>query len=74
MTTNVRHPVEKTAYMSTGEKKIKIKPGVKVLISSGCDIDDHATEILGKGCNGFIQKPYTLEELSDRLNDMLAKG
>jgi DNA-binding NarL/FixJ family response regulator len=53
---------------------MKIKPGVKVLISSGCDIDDHVTEILGKNCNGFIQKPYTLEELSDRLNDMLAEG
>jgi len=52
----------------------KIKPGVKVLISSGCDIDDHVTEVLEKGCSGFIQKPYTLEELSDRLNDILAEG
>ena len=49
----------------------KIKPGLKVLISSGCDIDDHVDAVLEKGCSGFIQKPYTIEELSDCLNDIL---
>ncbi len=50
----------------------EIKPGIKILISSGCDIDDHVNAVLEKGCSGFIQKPYTIEELSDCLNDILS--
>ena len=49
----------------------RIKPDVKVLISSGCDIDDYVGAVIEKGCNGFIQKPYTMEELAGRLNDIL---
>ena len=54
------------------EQLRKIKPDVKVLISSGCDIDDHVNDVLEKGCIGFIQKPYTIEELYDCLNDILS--
>jgi len=55
------------------ERLRTIKPGLKVLISSGCDIDDHVNEVLEKGCSGFIQKPYTIEELFDCLNDILVE-
>jgi len=49
-----------------------IDPQVKVLLSSGYSIDGKATEIINRGCNGFIQKPFTLKELSKKIRDVLA--
>jgi two-component system cell cycle sensor histidine kinase/response regulator CckA len=43
--------------MGGGEAYDRIKeidPDVKVLLSSGYSIDGEATEILERGCNGFI--------------------
>ena len=51
-----------------------IKPDVRILISSGCDINDQMSEILKNGCDRYIQKPYTLEELSECLNDLRAEN
>jgi two-component system, cell cycle sensor histidine kinase and response regulator CckA len=48
-----------------------INPQVKVLLSSGYSINGQAQEILGRGCKGFIQKPFNLRELSQRLGEML---
>ncbi len=49
----------------------KIKPGVKVLLSSGYSINGQASEILNRGCNGFIQKPFNLQNLSQSLRAVL---
>jgi len=52
--------------MGGGETYDRIKklyPSIKVLLSSGYSIDGQATEILKRGCNGFIQKPFTLREV-----------
>ncbi len=46
-------------------------PTVKVLLSSGYSIDGQATEILERGCNGFIQKPFNLKELSVKIGEVL---
>ena len=55
-------------------KRLKeINPDVKVLLSSGYSIDGHATEILNQGCDGFIQKPFTLQSLSRKIKDILEK-
>ncbi len=51
-----------------------IDPGVKVLLESGYSIDVHAQEIMGRGCNGFIQKPYSLEHLSITVRQVLDDG
>jgi len=48
-----------------------LNPGVKVLLSSGYSIDGQATAILDRGCNGFIQKPFKITELSKKLRDIL---
>ncbi|MFZ1200713.1 MAG: PAS domain S-box protein [Desulfobacterales bacterium] len=53
------------------ERIRQINPAAKVLISSGCDIKDQAPEILGTGCHGFIQKPYSLEELSNKIQHII---
>jgi nitrogen-specific signal transduction histidine kinase/CheY-like chemotaxis protein len=44
---------------------------VRVLLSSGYSIDGQATEILNRGCNGFIQKPFTVTALSRKLREIL---
>jgi PAS domain S-box-containing protein len=49
----------------------KIKPDVKVLLSSGFSINGQASEILNRGCNGFIQKPFNLQNLSKNLRAIL---
>jgi PAS domain S-box-containing protein len=45
----------------------EINPEIKVLLSSGYTIDGQAKQILERGCNGFIQKPFTLKELSKKI-------
>jgi two-component system cell cycle sensor histidine kinase/response regulator CckA len=49
----------------------RIKPGVKVLLSSGYSINGQASEILSRGCDGFIQKPFNLQNLSQSLRAIL---
>jgi two-component system cell cycle sensor histidine kinase/response regulator CckA len=61
--------------MSGGEvfdKIKKMKPDVKVLLSSGYSYHDRAQEILDRGCNGFIQKPYRIEDLSKKIREILS--
>ena len=48
-------------------------PGVKVLLSSGYSIDGQVTEILKRGCDGFIQKPFNVKELSGKIREILDK-
>jgi len=49
----------------------EINPNIKVLLSSGHSINGQATEILERGCNGFIQKPFDIKELSHRIREVL---
>jgi len=60
--------------MSGGDTYDRLKdidPKVKVLLSSGYSINGQATEILDRGCNGFIQKPFKMKELSQKLREIL---
>jgi two-component system cell cycle sensor histidine kinase/response regulator CckA len=62
--------------MGGGEAYDKIreeKPEVKVLLSSGYSIDGQASEILERGCDGFIQKPFKMKELSMKIREVLGK-
>ncbi len=51
----------------------EINPDIKVLLSSGYSIDGQATEILRRGCDDFIQKPFNMKELSQRVMEILDK-
>ncbi|HAJ27149.1 MAG TPA: hypothetical protein DCG53_07890 [Syntrophus sp. (in: bacteria)] len=55
----------------TFDRLREIAPGIKVLLSSGYSINGEAQEILDRGCNGFIQKPFQLSELSIKVRKML---
>jgi CheY-like chemotaxis protein len=46
-------------------------PSLKVLLSSGYAVDGQASDILKRGCNGFIQKPFNLEQLSRKTSEVL---
>ncbi|MGW8325049.1 MAG: PAS domain-containing hybrid sensor histidine kinase/response regulator, partial [Desulfobacterales bacterium] len=37
-----------------------INPKIKALLSSGYSIDGQAQDIINRGCNGFIQKPFNI--------------
>ena len=49
----------------------KIKPDVKILLSSGYSVDGQATKILQRGCNGFIQKPFNINQLAQKIQKIL---
>ncbi len=49
----------------------KIHPKLPVLLCSGYSLDGKASEIMDRGCDGFIQKPFDLDILSQRLRDIL---
>jgi len=57
----------------TYDRLKEINPDVKALLSSGYSLDGQATEILNRGCDGFIQKPFGLEELSEKLRRIIGK-
>ncbi len=48
-----------------------IKPDVKILLASGFSINGAASGLLKAGAAGFLQKPYQIEELSQKLHDIL---
>jgi two-component system cell cycle sensor histidine kinase/response regulator CckA len=52
----------------------QINPDIKVLLSSGYSISGQAAEILERGCDGFIQKPFKLRQLSVKIREILDKN
>ncbi|MBI5589260.1 MAG: PAS domain S-box protein [Deltaproteobacteria bacterium] len=48
-----------------------INPTVRIILSSGYSFNGQAAEIMDRGCNGFIQKPYSLNELSQTIRKAL---
>ena len=49
---------------TTFDRIHELHPQMPVLLSSGYAADRQSLEILRKGCSGFIQKPFTMKELS----------
>jgi len=57
----------------TYDRLKEINPDIKVLLSSGYAINGQATEILNRGCDAFIQKPFNMKQLSHKLREILDK-
>jgi len=49
----------------------KINPDVKVILSSGYSLNGQAIRIMARGCHTFIQKPFTILSLSQKVRDVL---
>ena len=48
-----------------------ISPDIKILLASGFARNGKASELLAAGCNGFIQKPFNLKQLSSAIRAIL---
>ena len=51
-----------------------IDPAIRVLLSSGYGVDQQTSEILNRGCKGFIQKPFNIQVLSEKIGEVLEKA
>jgi CheY-like chemotaxis protein len=49
----------------------EIDPHANVLLASGYSLEGKADKIMARGCNGFIQKPFDISELSVKLRSLL---
>jgi PAS domain S-box-containing protein len=61
--------------MGGGEVFDRLKafdPAVRVVLSSGYSINGKASVIIDRGCVGFIQKPFNLVQLSQKVQAALA--
>jgi PAS domain S-box-containing protein len=50
----------------------KINPAVKVLIASGYSSNETLQELASSGISGFIQKPFAIKELLEKINKILS--
>ncbi len=55
----------------TFDRLKEINPEIRVLLSSGYSINGEAREILDRGCDGFLQKPFQLEKLSQKVREAI---
>jgi PAS domain S-box-containing protein len=55
----------------TYEELKRINPQVKVLLVSGYSLNKQIEELMDKGCNGFIQKPFDIVQLSQKIREVL---
>ena len=51
-----------------------LNPDVKVLLSSGYGLDQKTKGVLERGCSGFIQKPFNMKKLEDKIGEIMAGG
>ena len=49
-------------------------PEIRVLLSSGYSLDGQAADMMARGCDGFIQKPFKLAALSRKIREVLMIG
>jgi DNA-binding NtrC family response regulator len=49
----------------------EIDPNVAVILASGYSVQGEARAIIKRGCRGFLQKPFQLDELSRKVREIL---
>jgi two-component system cell cycle sensor histidine kinase/response regulator CckA len=49
----------------------KMNPSVKILLISGYGMTDEVKKLLSQGGNGYIQKPFDVNELSNKIEAIL---
>jgi CheY-like chemotaxis protein len=48
-----------------------IDPSARILLASGYSLEGQAERILERGCDDFIQKPFTIEQLSQKIGELI---
>ncbi|MFH1148284.1 MAG: PAS domain S-box protein [Pseudomonadota bacterium] len=51
----------------------RLNPGIKTILSTGYSIDGDAAEIMKQGVNAFIQKPFSMKDLANKIREVLDK-
>jgi signal transduction histidine kinase/ActR/RegA family two-component response regulator len=51
----------------------EIHADIKVLLSSGYSLSGEASEIINRGCQGFIQKPFDITQISCKIREVFDK-
>ncbi|MFW5635626.1 MAG: PAS domain S-box protein [Thermodesulfobacteriota bacterium] len=51
----------------------RVRPTLPVILSSGYSINGQAAAIMERGCNGFIQKPFTISALALKVREVMNK-
>jgi signal transduction histidine kinase len=51
---------------------LRIKPDIKVLVSTGYIMNEDTEEVLNMGAQGFLQKPYTLEDINAKILEIFS--
>jgi signal transduction histidine kinase/CheY-like chemotaxis protein len=51
-----------------------IDPHVKIILCSGYSIHGEASRIMAQGCDGFLQKPFSLEKLSAKIYEIIDRN
>jgi DNA-binding NarL/FixJ family response regulator len=53
------------------EKIMELKPDLKVLVASGYALDNSVEEMLQRGAHGYIQKPYSLDNIAAKIRQAM---
>ena len=53
------------------DKLVEINPKVKVLLSTGYSLEGQASDIVDKGCAGYIQKPFNIADLTRKIMEII---
>ena len=52
---------------------MKARPGLKVIVCSGYKIEGPPQDILDAGAEGFVQKPFHIATLAEKLKEVLER-
>lgn len=48
-----------------------LRPGLKAIVNSGFSLDGPARDVMKAGAEGFIQKPFTKADLTQKIAEIL---
>jgi CheY-like chemotaxis protein len=51
----------------------KINPKIKIILSSGYEIDEDIQSVIDEGFSDFIQKPFGVNQVSSKIEEILKK-
>jgi PAS domain S-box-containing protein len=55
-------------------KELKaMDPHIKIILCSGYSIHGEASRIMAQGCDGFLQKPFSLEKLTAKIQEIIER-
>ncbi|MDY6837661.1 MAG: response regulator [Thermodesulfobacteriota bacterium] len=57
----------------TLDHMMRLDPSVSVLLSTGCGLKGQSEKDLERDCNGFIQKPFSMEQLSEKIRAVFSQ-